>query len=375
MPERIIFLRLGALGDILVSLSALAWVANNNPGKEIVVCGNRLWFEIIRSYPQFNVRKIYVFTDKYTLDEFSHTAGEWQGTGRKVSFFRLCRKARAIYNLRYESLRYSWLAFFARTPLRYGSAPRFFRFLFTHWFGWLGEEPPIHERDWLNAIVAAPAVVKNPYRSLKYNLKLLAEKNAERSYGELNNLFLPAMNLAPDTVDLHKRYGLVPQKYILINPTASRRDKAWPAERFRALADFLSASLPEWKLYVIGSPAETEWLQEAQGNQTILQPQNLRDLFCVVRNAAALVTNTSSMQFIASANRVPTLTLMGQADPIRWGPLGPGNLVIRGTPSRAKDKFSRDEEAYRSIPLEQVKELAVEWLRTNLESTQKKERI
>ncbi len=362
MRDKIVFLRLGALGDILVGLSALEKVVRAHPGKEIVICGNALWLEVLRAYPQLNIRTVFVLKEKYQLEKFSWADG-WHNTGVTTTFYKLACSTATLYNLRFESLRYSWHAFFARVPVRYGSSPRFFRFLFTHWYGWLGEEPPIHERDWLNAIVAAPPTSAGTYSTWRRNRKPLQEKANAITYERLNRDPLPEMTLAENTPEVLAQYKLAAKKYILINPTASRRDKAWPAENFRALAEFLAQNVSDYEIRIIGSPSETDWLNEAAGENTILQPKGLSELFHIVKGAAALVTNTSSMQFIASATRVPTLTLMGWADPIRWGPLGGENLVVRGTPGFHSDIFKRDEESYRSIPVDRVTEASLSWLR------------
>lgn len=353
--EKIVFLRVGALGDLLVSLSALEAVLRKHPGQEIAVVGPALWLDILRPFPHWNIGAVYVLTGKYGLDEFRRKE-DWYKTGISTSFYQLCRESAVLYNLRFESLRYSWHAYFARVPVRYGSSPRFFRFLFTHWFGWLGMEPPIHERDWTQAIVEAPASSARKYRGWRYNRHLLKKKYEALPFEIRNREGLPAMALPRGAPQ-------IPGKYVLVNPTASRRDKAWPAENFRMLSAFLSARLGHLTVITIGSPGESAWLAEASGDTKIVQPQNLAELFGIVRGAAALITNTSSMQFIASATGTPTLTLMGWADPVRWGPLGAGNLVIRGIPSTHPNIFERDEESYRSITVEKVQESALAWLR------------
>lgn len=360
--EKIIFLRVGALGDLLVSLSALESVLRKHPGQEVVIVGPALWLDILRPYTHWNIAAIYVLTGKYGLDEFRRKE-DWYKTGVSTSFYRLCRESAVIFNLRFESLRYSWHAIFARVPVRYGSSPRFFRFLFTHWLGWLGMEPPIHERDWTQEIVNAPAASAGIYRSWRYNRRLLEKKYAALPVEIRNREALPEMALRSVAQQILATYALTDGKYILINPTASRRDKAWLAENFRLLSAFLLSRLGDITVITIGSPGESAWLAEAAGETKIVQPRNLAELFEIVRGAKALITNTSSMQFIASATRTPTLTLMGWADPVRWGPLGENNLVIRGIPSNHPNIFVRDEESYRTITVEKVQESTLTWLR------------
>lgn len=364
MRDKVVFLRLGALGDLLVSLAALEKVVQAHPQNEIIVCGPPLWLEILKAYPQWNIRTVYVLKTKYLLEEFAR-GEDWVKTGEQIGFSELCRRTAVFYNLRFESLRYSWLAFGARVPVRYGSSPHFFRFLFTHWYGWLGHEPPIHERDWLNDIVAAPPRAAKMFRGWRFNRAQIKKRYPSQDYQERNQAALPAMQLHA-TADILGRYDLPPRRYILINPTASRRDKAWPAENFKRLAAFLAEHFSAWDIRIIGSPGESDWLREAAGTEKILQPRTLGELFAILESAAALVTNTSSMQFIAAATGVPTLTLMGWAHPLRWGPLGEKNLVIRGETSHARNIFERDGESYRSIAPATVEAEALAWLKSRL---------
>ncbi len=162
------------------------------------------------------------------------------------------------------------------------------------------------------------------------------------------------------------------RKNILINPTASIREKAWDSKRFRELALKLKDDHTEIK--IIGSPKETAWLVEvAQDDFKILQPQNIMELVDIVYNSHLLITNTSSMQFIAAGTATPTLTLMGSASPIRWGCLGEGSLCIKNMEcveqlkkfSFSKNKVAKENEknAYNhiqvSLVLEKVNEVLV----------------
>ena len=151
-------------------------------------------------------------------------------------------------------------------------------------------------------------------------------------------------------------------KYWLINPTASRREKAWPPEKFRELATHLLPILKEkgLKLKIIGAAHETEWLKEAvplsETSGMVIQTKAIGDLQDVLAGAQVLITNTSSMQFLAPGQKVRTMTLMGRSDPAIWGPLGPRDTVIRAQnlESTSRDLFEKEAAAYRSIEVERV---------------------
>jgi ADP-heptose:LPS heptosyltransferase len=160
--------------------------------------------------------------------------------------------------------------------------------------------------------------------------------------------------------------------YWLINPTASRREKAWPVEKFRELSRRLVPLLAGagLELRILGAPSESEWLRQAvppglDPGRAIVQPPSARHLLDVLGGARALVTNTSSTQFLAPGLGVRTLTLMGRSRPEIWGPLGPRDLVVRGAIDPALDKeiFRQEELAYQSIPVASVLAACEEMLR------------
>jgi ADP-heptose:LPS heptosyltransferase len=145
---------------------------------------------------------------------------------------------------------------------------------------------------------------------------------------------------------------------LLVNPTSSRREKAWPSQKFHELIKSLKASpnLRDVEVKVLGAPSETDWLNEvARGEFSIVQPANIGELFRTVAQASMLVTNTSSVQFIAASVATPVVTLMGRARPEIWGPLGPKDLIVRGSePADVDSLFEREQMAYESIAVKTV---------------------
>ncbi len=57
---------------------------------------------------------------------------------------------------------------------------------------------------------------------------------------------------------------------------------------------------------------------------------SLRELACLYRQAALLVTTDSGPMHLAAAVGTPVIALFGPTDPVRTGPYGPGHRIIRG---------------------------------------------
>jgi ADP-heptose:LPS heptosyltransferase len=233
----------------------------------------------------------------------------------------------------------------ARVPRRHGSAPAPWSWLlYTHRAPWLGKDPLIHERDRMLQVIEAPDRIGAMAREWTKGTGLPRLRASEPTRAE-------------------KLAGASFGKYWLINPTASRREKAWPAARFRELFSRLKPRLEEqsMELRLIGAPMETEWLRECLPEgldpaRFIVQPARILDLMDALSGAKLLVTNTSSAQFLCPGLGVRTLTLMGCADPRIWGPLGSDALIVRATSETAagSDLFEKERKAYESIELERV---------------------
>ena len=337
-------LHTGAWGDLYVATAALSSVAQLNPGRPLFVVGSAKWLQILRPHGEIwkTLRGIVVSEDGWRGTRHAWIEGEWRETARVVKLTDFFREIQASYNLRTESLRFAWAPFLAGVPQRHGSTPALWnRLLYTNRAPWLGKDPLIHERDRMLQVIEAPD-----------NLSELAHEWS-RTTG------LPRLKEA-NPAKAEKLASAKAGHYWLINPTSSRREKAWPAARFCELYVQLAPILARAsiELRILGAPWETEWLKETQpsGVNALVQPESTQALLDVLSGAKALITNTSSTQFLAPGCGVRTLTLMGRSDPRIWGPLGPRDLVVRGEidPLLSDDIFQQERRAYESITVDRV---------------------
>ncbi|MEQ1875276.1 MAG: glycosyltransferase family 9 protein [Bdellovibrionia bacterium] len=357
---QVLWIRVGALGDLLISTAALAATFQRFPDSKIWVLGDRFWLELLEParWPRLNgiiIRKKGARGQLYVPSG----AKTWKREGEEKRLSYFYRRSQATVNLRIESYRFAWGPGLARVKIRIGSCPWPMKWLYTHWSPWLGKEPMIHERDWYEMVAQAPKRSFFPLGTTEANRNKYATFN-ERPVRGLPRLKEPNWQTI---VKLSEEHPELPparyQNYWLINPTASRKEKAWPAAKFRELCQRLKPRLEALgkSLVIVGAPNETDWLSQVGGNEfQVIQPPSLGELIDVVAGANVLITNTSSVQFIAAGTGTPSVTLMGRSQPIRWGPVGLQDVVVQGkipSPPLA-DLFEEERLSYASIEVDEV---------------------
>jgi heptosyltransferase III len=125
---------------------------------------------------------------------------------------------------------------------------------------------------------------------------------------------------------------------IVLAPTANWATKVWPAERFVALFQRLSASyVPGAVAAVIAGPGETEALMAKPVLQALPNAIDLVDCLSLPEIAAFLskaslfVGNDSGLMHLAAAAGTPTLGLFGPTNAMEYGPAGRRRSVVIGT--------------------------------------------
>ena len=151
------------------------------------------------------------------------------------------------------------------------------------------------------------------------------------------------------------------QSFVLLHPTARYTFKAWPLERFAAVADWLAGK--GFLVGLIGSQREILIGQQII-NLTKHAPVNLMgktrlaQLTALMKQSQLLIGNDGGPMHIAAAVGCPALGLFGPTDPAVWSPRGPKVKVIyKGLDCRAcfYPGCSRGEEScMRQISVEEV---------------------
>jgi heptosyltransferase-1 len=153
--------------------------------------------------------------------------------------------------------------------------------------------------------------------------------------------------------------------------------KLWREDRFAMLADRIAREL-NIPVVITGSAHEKSYagsiIKEVKTTIVVdLAGQTtLKDLACLYRQAAVVVTTDSGPMHIAAAVGTPVVALFGPTDPRRTGPYGRGHTVISKTLpcSPCFLKQCPTKECMEGITVEEVFEGVKEKLGKNTETAQ-----
>jgi lipopolysaccharide heptosyltransferase I len=122
-----------------------------------------------------------------------------------------------------------------------------------------------------------------------------------------------------------------PRRYVVLNPGAAWPNKRWPAERFGELAAQIRArfGLPTMVTWGPNERALAEAVVAASaGAATPAPPTAIADLAAIMRDAALVVSGDTGPLHIAAAMGTPLVGLYGPTWPERNGPWHPDDQVI-----------------------------------------------
>jgi heptosyltransferase-3 len=119
--------------------------------------------------------------------------------------------------------------------------------------------------------------------------------------------------------------------WLILGPTANWRVKMWPAERFIALAQRLTAPdglLPGARLAILGGPGEAE--REMAAPVLAALPEaldlvgqlSLAEAAAVLARGALFIGNDSGLMHLSAATGAPTLGLFGPTPASEYAPIG-----------------------------------------------------
>jgi ADP-heptose:LPS heptosyltransferase len=121
----------------------------------------------------------------------------------------------------------------------------------------------------------------------------------------------------------------LPEKYIIMAPSAGKEANRWPPDRFGKLAaklPFPSVVICSSSEFYIGKEVE----KNAKGNVISLAGRtHLKELIAIIKKGSFFISNDTGPMHIAAALNIPVFAIFGPANPTRTGPYGSIHTIIK----------------------------------------------
>jgi lipopolysaccharide heptosyltransferase I len=336
--ERVLVIRLGAMGDVVHTLAAVTALRRGRPELQIGWVIEDRWSDLLcaRNAPRSGPR-----TPQRPVADFVHLVDtkRW----RKAPFSRETRLAarnawREIRDQGYGvaadfqgAVKSALIARFAGTETVAGfSTPR---------------ETPA--RIFYSDRVASHGIhVVEQYHSL-----------AERIAKQALPRFQPEFPRDPEAeASANARLFSVGKEFALINPGAGWGAKQWPAERYGEVARELAIS--GMAPLINYGPTEHELalrVREASGGAAELISCSISELIALTRRAQLFIGGDTGPLHLAAAFGVPVVAIFGPTDPARNGPYGTRSAVLRSPASETSSSHtSTPDPGLLSITVDEV---------------------
>lgn len=223
-------------------------------------------------------------------------------------------------------------------------------------------------------VFAGPAEPREKIARNLYNKKIpltaahVVERGCELLGGALGETLTPArVTLPADEVDENWADEVVGKtRFCLISAGGGWGAKLWPAERFGQVA----AALGQAGIHTLvnsspqRSPEVDQAVAASQG-WALPIPSTLGQLIALVRRAALVIGGDTGPVHLAAALERPVVAIFGPTDPARNGPYGTRSRILRAPDSVTSHKRVNEvESGMLQITVEEVMAAAEELLAT-----------
>lgn len=276
--SEILVVRLGALGDIIHTLPAVASLKHSFPASRVVWAVEPKWMPLLEGNP---------FVDRVVPISRDTPSALWES-------WQNLRAGRYDFAVDFQGLLKSALtASFARPGEIFGYA---------------------QPRERAAALFYSHKINSRSSHVVDQHLDLAAAAGAASA---LRTFPLPAGQAGS---------ALPESEFVLASPLAGWRSKQWPLEHYAALARLLRQEfgVP----LVLDGPASAMPLF-AQIEDAVAHASTLQGLLYATRRAAAVVGVDSGPMHIAAALGKPGVAIFGPTDPARNGPYGDTLRILR----------------------------------------------
>lgn len=315
--ERILVVRLSAMGDVIHTLPAAQALRNAFPNATIGWLVEERWAELlcVPGTPRRGLR-----SPERPLADWVHTVNL---TGWRKSLFALptieqiARVWNDVRSVHYDvavdlqgAIRSAVLARWSGAPVIYGSA---------------------QPRETPASLWYTHPVIPHGRHVIEQNLSI-----AEALVGR--EVKIPQAQLPEDRGADSRMLEQLPERahgrFAILNPGAGWGAKRWPAERYgcvaRALAQCGVPSIVNYGPGEEGLARDTEAVSEGSARAVRC---SITELIAITRRAKLFIGGDTGPLHLAAALRVPVVAIFGPTDPARNGPFGTQSVVLRNPAS------------------------------------------
>jgi heptosyltransferase-1 len=316
-PESVLVVRLGAMGDVIHTLSVICALRSSSPGIRIGWIVEARWADLLfaRNTPRSGSR-----TPNRPIPDFVHVVDtkRW----RKSPISPTTRRDVMAVLGEVRNQHYAIAADF-QGALKSAFIARF-----------CGAQTVIgfqHPRETLARIFYQHRVATKRTHVIEH-YRALAEFIAGTELAICDPVF-PRDEQAQ--ADITSKLAVLGENFVLMNPGAGWGAKQWPAERYgevaRALAQIGLTTLINF------TPPEQELARRVQeASEGVAHPIScsISELIALTRRARLFIGGDTGPLHLAAALRVPVVAIFGPTDPARNGPYATRSVILRSPVSK-----------------------------------------
>ena len=335
--EHFLIVRLGSLGDIVHALPAVSALRSAHPQARIDWVVERRWSPVLEGNPDID-NVVWLDTLGFRRAPLSPQtrAGFWAS-------LKSLRGAGYTCTIDFQGLfKSALLAAWTGAAQRIGFSENFLR------------EPGCA------AFYTECVTPRNRAHVIAQNMTLVERLGVRSGGTEIWRFPLPQSQAAEAYVEQRlAEYDI--RECFVVNPGGGWLGKGWPAERYGALSDALSA-LYGWRCVVSYGPGEQplveETLQAARASSPVAFTTDIQQLIALLRRALLFIGGDTGPLHLAAALGTPIVGLYGPTSPERNGPFSPRDVVVSNAEA-CRDSRRREPHytpSMTSITVDQVVE-------------------
>jgi heptosyltransferase-1 len=317
-PESILVVRLGAMGDIIHTLPAVAALRDALPETRIGWVVEERWVELLCS-PDAASSGTVSSGRPLVHTVYTVNTKRWRKSlVAKDTRQQISAALRAVRDQRYEiavdfqgALKSALIARLAGTKHIFGmqnprESPA--RFLYTHRVATKGQ----HVIEQYHSLAEAVAGMHLPTVPAEFPY----DKSAEEKIASV--------------IDATRGH-----EFVIVNPGAGWGAKQWPTERYGEVARSLAQD--GYKVLINAGPGEQELANQvrtASNDSVEVISCSISELIALTRRARLFIGGDTGPLHLAASLHLPVVAIYGPTDPARNGPYDTKSILLRNPASR-----------------------------------------